>query len=127
MNKKIITIILLVAIMLMTFNTYCTYAVETIPDPITDPSAWDPSKSPNANADSPKFKTMVGKILGYINTIGVVLSVIIIIIVGIRYFLGSIEEKAEYKKTILGYVIGAALLFWVTTIPNILYQIGTSI
>ena len=41
--------------------------------------------------------------------------------------IGSVEEKAEYKKTMTTYLIGAILVFSVTTIPNILYQIAQSI
>ena len=41
--------------------------------------------------------------------------------------LGSVEEKAEYKQTIIPYLIGAALVFSGTTIPQILYQISKNI
>ena len=37
---------------------------------------------------------------------------------------GSVEEKAEYKNTAFMYILGAILIFSVTTIPNILYKIG---
>ena len=59
--------------------------------------------------------------------IGIVISVVVVTIIGIKYMLGSVEEKAEYKKTMIGYLIGALLLFSTTTVANILYNIGTSI
>ena len=34
--------------------------------------------------------------------------------------LGSVEQKAEYKKTMLPYVIGAALIFGASTISYII-------
>ena len=40
---------------------------------------------------------------------------------------GSVEQKADYKKAMSGYVIGAILVFAVTTIANLLYNIGQSI
>ena len=40
---------------------------------------------------------------------------------------GSIEEKAEYKKTATIYLVGAILVMGGTTIPNILYKIGTNL
>lgn len=36
--------------------------------------------------------------------------------------LGSIEEKAQYKKTLLPYLIGAIFVFGATTIPGIVYK-----
>ena len=36
--------------------------------------------------------------------------------------MGSAEEKAEYKKTLMPYVIGAALVFAASTIAGVLYS-----
>ncbi|MEI3401230.1 MAG: hypothetical protein V8R51_02250 [Clostridia bacterium] len=44
-------------------------------------------------------------------TVGIVLSVVILIILGIKYMMGSAEEKAEYKKTMIPYLIGAVSVF----------------
>ena len=66
-------------------------------------------------------------ILGVVNIVGVIISVVTLMIIGIKYMIGSVEEKAEYKKTMTTYLIGAILVFSVTTIPNILYQIAQSI
>ena len=32
-------------------------------------------------------------------------------VLGVRYMMGSAEEKAEYKKVMIPYLIGAVLLF----------------
>lgn len=70
-----------------------------------------------------KAKDKVEKMLGYIQIIGMVLSVIILIIIGFKYMLGSVEEKAEYKKTLIPYIIGAILLFSGSLLPEIIYQV----
>lgn len=135
MKNKIIKILLLLAMTLTVFTTHPVYAddwyEETMiqqeldaKDPLANPDFWEPT-SPNNT--SLKFRMKVNNLLGYINVIGIVVSVVTILIVGIKYMLGSVEEKAEYKKTMVGYLIGALLLFTATTIPNILYNIGTSI
>ena len=54
--------------------------------------------------------------------VGVILSVIILIVVGIKYMLGSVEEKADYKKSMIPYLIGAFMVFSVTTLPQIIYK-----
>ncbi len=65
--------------------------------------------------------------LGYVQIVGTVLSVIILMIIGFKYMLGSIEEKAEYKKTLIPYIIGAFMLFSGSLVPQIIYQIAQNI
>lgn len=76
--------------------------------------------------ESTKLNTVAGKILGIVSAIGTIISVIVLIIVGIKYMVGSIEEKAEYKKTMIAYLLGAALLFGATVLPTMIYNIGIS-
>jgi hypothetical protein len=59
-----------------------------------------------------------------VTTIGVVISVIVLIVLGIKYMFGSVEEKAEYKKTLLPYFIGAALVFAASSIAQIIYDLA---
>lgn len=65
-----------------------------------------------------------GVILGAINFVGSIISVITIMIIGFKYMIGSAEDKASYKKTMIPWLIGAILVFTVSTVPNILYNIG---
>lgn len=62
--------------------------------------------------------TAGNKILGVIKVIGIIASVAILMIVGIRYMMGSAEEKAQYKKVMIPYIIGAVLLFAASTIVD---------
>lgn len=67
--------------------------------------------------------TNFGKqIVAILQTVGTVVAVVILIILGIRYMMGSAEEKADYKKTMIPYVIGAILIFAASTIANIVYN-----
>ena len=65
-------------------------------------------------------------LISIISTIGSIASVIVLIILGIKYMMGSAEEKAEYKKTLLPYVIGAALVFAASTIASVIFGVVTS-
>lgn len=60
-------------------------------------------------------------IVGILQTVGIVLSVVILVVLGIKYMMGSAEEKAEYKKTMIPYLVGAAFIFLAPTIANIVY------
>ena len=48
-------------------------------------------------------------------------------VLGVKYMLGSVEEKAEYKKDLIPYFIGAVLLFAICTIVKVLQTLGSSI
>lgn len=63
-----------------------------------------------------------GQIIGILQTIGVVLSIVILIIIGIKYMMGSAEEKAEYKKTMIPYIVGAVFIFAASTLANMIYN-----
>lgn len=93
--------------------------------PVLTASEIDPNfYKPTITVESDDvLKEKVGPILGIINTVGVVCSVIMIIVIGLKYMLGSVEQKAEYKKTMSAYLIGAFLLFSTTTVPNMVYNI----
>ena len=91
---------------------------ESLDDPTLNPNAWKPNVT-----EEPVLFEKAGLLLGTINVIGVVCSIIVLIIIGIRYMLGSIEEKAEYKKTIWTYALGMFFLVAATTIPNLIYSI----
>lgn len=74
--------------------------------------------------DGGEMKEFGEKTLGIIQTVGIVGSVIILMVAGIKYMTGSVEEKADYKKALLPYVVGAILLFSATTIANMIYQVA---
>ena len=78
----------------------------------------------NLNADLQAAVDKVGQgVIGVITTIGSILSVIVLIILGLKYMMGSVEERAEYKKTMMPYVIGATILFGASTFASAIYNI----
>ena len=64
-----------------------------------------------------------GKIIGTIQVLGIIIAIVVLLGLGIKYMVGSAEEKAEYKKTMMPYVVGALLIFAASTIVNILYGV----
>ena len=111
LNKaiKILTIVTLV-LMLITIATNVFAAIT--PGDVT----------PSSTGADDNIKDFGGKILSAITTTGIVLSVIVLAVIGIKYMLGSAEEKAEYKKTMMPYLIGAGLIFGASTIATIVYN-----
>lgn len=76
---------------------------------------------------STEFTKMVGTIITIVQVVGSLISVICLIILGIKYMMGTVQEKAEYKKVLLPYVIGAALLFATTNLLKIIYNLALKI
>lgn len=70
------------------------------------------------------ISTIGGQIIGIITTVGVVVSVVVLVVLGIKYMIGSAEEKAEYKKTMIPYIIGAILVFAASTIASIVMSVA---
>ena len=77
----------------------------------------------NSSIGTGSIETAGKRIVSIISSIGVVISVVVIAVLGIKYMLGSIEERAEYKRTLMPYFIGAILVFGASTIAQIVYQL----
>lgn len=74
-----------------------------------------------------KVKDLGGDIVGIIQIVGTIASVAAIMILGIKYMMGSAEERAEYKKTMLPYFIGAVLIFGASNLAQIVYKWASGI
>lgn len=76
-------------------------------------------------SESKKLKDMAGPFITVLQTVGSIASVIVLIIIGIKYMVGSVDEKAEYKKTLVAYVIGCAIVFALSNLLGIIFDITT--
>ncbi len=82
---------------------------------------------PDANTDitgQTEIATLGKNIVGVIQTVGIVVAVIILLVLGIQYMMGSAEQKADYKKSMIPYLVGAIILFAATTVTNIVYNLA---
>ncbi len=69
---------------------------------------------------------MAGKVLGFLQWIALIGGVLIIAILGIKYMMGSLEEKAEYKKSMVPLIVGIVVVMSATTIANLLVNTFTT-
>ncbi|MFR6022598.1 MAG: hypothetical protein ACLUHC_06755 [Clostridia bacterium] len=126
MNKKLKFIIILIAICTIIFP-YVVTATEIV---VTEESVkvaddlnlGDLDQYKGKGEDAPQFIEKVNVIVSVLEAVGVILSVIILIVIGIKYMLGSVEERADYKKTMIPYLIGAFMIFTVSLIPQIIFK-----
>lgn len=114
MKKNIkINKLLIILIMILTLNVVFTTSVN---------ATLYQDYTPGGNVGSAKLQTMAGKILGLIRNVGIAISIIALSIIGVKYMVGSVEEKAGYKKSMVPFVIGVILLAASTTLVKIIYD-----
>ena len=115
-NKNILIISILLITIIISFVCNYSYAA-------TDLGLGD-LNSYKGNAEVGESVTSrMGIILGIIRIIGTVISVVMLVAIGIKYMLGSVEEKADYKSSMIPYVVGAALIFTGTYVPQLIYNL----
>ena len=87
-----------------------------------DTSDYNPNAGSIKTENAKKITDKAGVILGAVRNIGVVVSVIMLMLIGIKYMFGSVEEKADYKTSLGPYLIGFVLMMSTTAIVTFIYQ-----
>ena len=132
MKKNISTKIIIVFLIILITNIFVinnSYSVEyddkghKITHGVIDPETYEPDSLDSAdNADT--LKNIGNDIIGFLQIVGSILSVVVLVVLGIKYMMGSVEERAEYKKSMEPYVLGAVLVFAITNILGIIAKIS---
>ena len=112
---KIFSIILMISIMVLFLSTN-VFAADAIIGQL------NPTYEDNSG-----LTTIGQKIVSIISTVAIVISVIVLLIIGIKYMMGSASEKAEYKKTMIPYLVGAIIIFGAGAIAQVVVNLATSI
>lgn len=79
---------------------------------------------PNQNINDGNFLEKAGLVLGWIKYTGILVSVVALTIIGFKYLLSSVEGKAEYKKTMVPYVIGCFMLMCTCLVIGIIESVA---
>lgn len=105
--RKLIFIVLIVMLTVIISNMSYGFSVKNL------------QGTPISNEDINGFGN---KIVTVLSTIGAIISVVVLVVLGIKYMLGSTEEKAQYKKSLMPYVIGAAITFSASILAGYIYS-----
>lgn len=68
---------------------------------------------------------VAGTIVNWIWGISIVVAVIVIMVIGLKYVIGSTQEKAKYKESLIPLVVGIVLIVFASTIAKILFSINS--
>ena len=118
MSKKAMKILTVMATMLLIISMGVSVVYGLTPGDV---------KGNSSATGTNEIKNLGQNIMGVIQVVGVVIAVIILMVLGIKYMMGSAEEKAEYKKTMIPYLVGAILIFAASTIANVVYQFANGL
>ena len=78
----------------------------------------------NKTVSADKVTDFGGTIIGVLQVAGTIAAIVVLMVIGIKYMMGSAEEKAEYKKVMVPYIIGAVLLFAAPNIVRVVYDLA---
>lgn len=73
------------------------------------------------------FEEKARTLIGIVQIFGSLCAIICLIILGVKYMTGSIEEKAQYKKTLMPYFIGAMMVFGISNFLVVIYNVAIAI
>ena len=115
--RKYILVIMSILCLSLILSCFVCKSNATGLDILQNPDAYKQSSDDNSGA------VEIGNIVVWlVRTVGEAIAVIMLLIIGIKYLLGSVEEKAEYKQSMWHYVLGAVLIFAGAALTNVIYQ-----
>ena len=114
-TMKLVSILLLAVILLANMSTICLATAKIDPSTITP--TYDGIKVDG-------IKTTAQKVMGLIRNIAVIAGVLLIAVLGVKYMLGSVEEKAEYKKSFMPLIVGAVVVMAATQIATMIFSLA---
>lgn len=109
-SVKIMATLLLIAMLVSTFSTVC-FAT----------TVGNISFGSGNAADTNGIQGKAENIVATIRNIAAIAGVVIIAILGIKYMLGSVEEKAEYKKSFVPLIIGIVVVVAAAQIASMIF------
>lgn len=108
MKRKLIKIFSMIFIILLILNaSYITCEADEF---TVTPSLYKPTAD---SSNIPKIAQVIFKIM---KTVGIGASVICLIVIGTKYMMASVENRAKYKEVMIPYIVGALLVGAIPTL-----------
>ena len=120
MKSKLIKILSLIILSIILILEFCQVV-----------NAWTPNysavTSQTATNTENAVYSIMGSVIRIIRVVGTGIAIIMLIVIGIKYMVASPEGRAEYKKTMPPYVIGAIILFAASNLVSIIQAFANGI
>ncbi len=111
-----VLLIVLIFFVLSSINVVCAAQKNINPD------SFNPSKATIASDEKEIITEKTGKIIGLLRNISIVVFVLALMVIGVKYIIGSVEQKARYKETLIPLIIGVAMVTMAVTIVSFVYD-----
>ncbi len=112
-NKKILAFIIT---FILTIILFPNISVVQASDDIVN---WDF----NMNQQVPATVIRVtGFIIKFLRNMSIIITILVITVLGIQFMLGSVEEKANYKKSAINIIVGVVFITLVTSIVDVIFS-----
>lgn len=127
MKTKILIIILMIVINILFLNINVVQA-DGISDVFTGGDKFlNAGKNENVTIDETELKNASTTIYNILFISGICVAVIIAGILGIKFMIGSVEEKAQVKDALVPFIIGCIVVFGAFGFWKIFVQIGNNL
>lgn len=116
-TKKFLIILIVFLICVIPINSF---AITEVDEVISDGDDFlGRAKDTSSVIDLGKLQNLSGDIYNIIFATGLVIDVIVGLVIGIKFIISSVEERAKIKEILTIYVIGSIVLFGAFTIWKI--------
>lgn len=121
------TVLIRTLIIFLLATAICIPNAYALDDVIQSGDSFIASRDNNEVINQAALKSTSDYIYNILFTIAVVLAVAVGMIIAIQFMIGSIEQKAKVKETLVPYVIGVFVVFASFTIWKIAVNIGSDV
>ena len=115
MNAKIINIVLklllMLIILIILIKPNISYAFSLTDILHSGENFIDDGKSQNSVINFPQLQQSTNAMYNILFGIGVILSVLVVAMLGVKIMWGSIEQQTKAKEALIPYVIGCVVIF----------------
>lgn len=121
MNKTIkIISALLIAVLLISIMSQTCFASSTYTEIINTVDQEGTGKVTGIV----DLQTRAGNVVKALRNISAIVAIIVITILGIKYMIGSTEERAEYKKSFIPLIVGIIVVVAASSIATALFSVA---
>ena len=122
--KMILIIGLIFIIILMFFNINTVKATSSISDVIKGGDKFIAERSYDSTINEKTLKSTSDTVYNILLFCGMAIAVIMTGILGIKFMIGSVEEKAQIKDSLVPFIIGCIVIFGAFGLWKIFVIIG---
>lgn len=121
MNKKVLKVITI----LLMIAAIAFAAISPVMAKAPDPKTFD--NYADSTGAGKSAKRIVGTLIDVFQIVGVGVAIIMLVMLAIKYLSAAPNEKAEIKKSVSIYVLGAVLLFAASGVLEIVQRFAENV